>query len=76
MDIKIESHPIESEAWQYSQYTKSEMESTNIKKLYACDICVHSFDTKVNLSILQYTKEGNNIFLSTVIIHLPHRAFE
>ena len=64
-------------AFSRTDYLKKHiMESTNIKKLYACDICVHSFNTKVNLSILQYTKEGNNIFLRAVIIHLPHRAFE
>ena len=45
------------------------MESTNIKKLYACDDCVHSFDTTVHLNILQCTKERNNILLSTVIYH-------
>ena len=64
-------------AFSRTDYLKKHiMESTNIKKLYACDICVHSFNTKVNLSILQYTKEGNNIFLRAVIIHLPHRASE
>ena len=54
-------------------YAKSEMESTNIEKLYACDECAHSFDTGASKNITMHKGEKQ---YSSEHCHLPHRVFD